>query len=194
MAPLSLSDVELPRELASDIRRLNPWWSGEAAPVLPEYKRWPFERLRARLAEPIAPILVIRGPRQIGKTTLQQQLIQRLLADGVPPERILRVQFDDVPSLARWRAEEPILRIVEWFERLVLRRTLNAAAHEGHPAFLFLDEVQNLAAWDVQLKSLVDHATVRVMVTGSSALRIGLGRDSLAGRIQPFEVGPLRLM
>jgi prevent-host-death family protein len=30
-------------------------------------------------------------------------------------------------------------------------------------------------------------------VTGSSALRIGLGRDSLAGRIQPFEVGPLRL-
>jgi uncharacterized protein len=193
VAPLSLSDVELPRELASDIRRLNPWWSGEPAPVLPEYKRWPFERLRARLAEPIAPILVIRGPRQIGKTTLQQQLIQRLLADGVPPERILRVQFDDGPSLARWRAEEPILRIVEWFERLVLRRTLNAAAHEGHPAFLFLDEVQNLAGWDVQLKSLVDHATVRVMVTGSSALRIGLGRDSLAGRIQPFEVGPLRL-
>jgi predicted AAA+ superfamily ATPase len=53
--------------------------------------------------------------------------------------------------------------------------------------------VQNLGAWDVQLKSLVDHATVRVLVTGSSALRIGLGRDSLAGRIQPFEVGPLRL-
>jgi hypothetical protein len=48
-------------------------------------------------------------------------------------------------------------------------------------------------AWDVQLKSLVDRATVRVLVTGSSALRIGLGRDSLAGRIQPFEVGPLRL-
>jgi predicted AAA+ superfamily ATPase len=50
-----------------------------------------------------------------------------------------------------------------------------------------------LSDWDVQLKSLVDHATARVLVTGSSALRIEKGRDSLAGRIQSLEVGPFRL-
>ena len=75
----------------------------------------------------------------------------------------------------------------------MLGRHFNQAAADGEPAFLFLDEVQNLTDWDVQLKSLVDHARVRVLVTGSSALRIERGRDSLAGRIQTFEVGPLRL-
>ena len=88
---------------------------------------------------------------------------------------------------------EPILRIVDWFEKTVLNATLNQSAHRQEPAYLFFDEVQNLPAWDVQLKSLVDHATVRVMVTGSSALRIAMGRDSLAGRIHSLEVGPLRL-
>ena len=74
-----------------------------------------------------------------------------------------------------------------------MRATLNESARRNEPVFLFLDEVQNLAAWDVQLKTLVDHSTVRVMVTGSSALRIEMGRDSLAGRIHSLEVGPLRL-
>ena len=46
-----------------------------------------------------------------------------------------------------------------------------------------------------QLKFLVDTypGGLRVLVTGSSALRIELGDDSLAGRLQGFEVGPLRL-
>ena len=34
---------------------------------------------------------------------------------------------------------------------------------------------------------------VRVLVTGSSALRIEAGRDSLAGRISTIEMGPLLL-
>ena len=183
--------ASLPLELVEDLRRQNPWWEGNPGPEVPSFRRWPFERLMARLGRPIAPILVIRGPRQIGKTTLQQQIIRELLATGIDPRRILRVQFDELESHAR--LEEPILRIADWFERTVLGETLNAAAAADRHAFLFLDEVQNLPTWDAQLKSLVDHSTVRAMVTGSSALRIALGRDSLAGRIQSFEVGPLRL-
>jgi predicted AAA+ superfamily ATPase len=181
-------------EFTSDLQRQNPWWRGQPLPVIPSFRRWPFASLQRRLRQPIAPIDVIRGPRQIGKTTLQMQLIEALLADGVAPRRILRVQFDDLPALARSRLDEPILRVVDWFERAVLGATLNETARNGEPAFLFFDEIQNLAAWDVQLKSLVDHTTVRVMVTGSSALRIEMGRDSLAGRISSLEVGPLRLV
>ena len=186
-------ELSLPAELIRDLERQNPWWRGRPMPVLPSFRRWPYDKLRQRLDHPLAPIIVIKGPRQIGKTTLQLQLIQSLLAEGVAPQRILRLQFDDLPSLARLRFEEPILRIVDWFEKAVLRATLNEMAHRKEPAYLFFDEVQNLASWDVQLKSLVDHATVRVMVTGSSALRIEKGRDSLAGRIHSLEVGPLRL-
>lgn len=192
MSTFLLPEVSLPQELILDLERQNPWWRGRPLPVTPSFRRWPYARLRSRLDQPIAPIVVIRGPRQIGKTTLQLQLVQSLL-ETVDPNRILRVQFDDLPSLASAKFSEPILRIVDWYEKAVLRATLNETAHRSKPAFLFLDEVQNLKAWDVQLKSLVDSSTVRVMVTGSSALRIEMGRDSLAGRIQSLEVGPLRL-
>lgn len=193
MSELLFPELGLPVELIRDLVRQNPWWQGQPLPVIPSFRRWPHDKLRQRLSNPIAPVLVMRGPRQIGKTTLQLQLVQALLQDGTAPRRILRVQFDDLPSLVQAKFKEPILRIVDWFEQGVLGCTLNESARRQEPAFLFLDEVQNLAAWDVQLKSLVDHATTRVMVTSSSALRIEMGRDSLAGRIHSLEVGPLRL-
>ncbi len=187
------SELSLPDMVVRDLHRQNPWWSGQSLPVLPPFRRWPYQKLRERLDKPIAPVLVIRGPRQIGKTTLQMQVIRDLLDTGIAPARILRVQFDELPSFRGIANDEPILRIVDWFEQVILGSSLNDAAHSGSPAYLFFDEVQNLASWDVQIKALVDHATARVMVTGSSALRIGLGRDSLAGRIHMMEVGPLRI-
>jgi predicted AAA+ superfamily ATPase len=58
---------------------------------------------------------------------------------------------------------------------------------------LFFDEAQNLADWAPQIKTLVDHNTVHVVVTGSSALRIEAGRDSLAGRVASLDLGTLLL-
>lgn len=69
----------------------------------------------------------------------------------------------------------------------------NEAARAGTPALVLLDEVQNLDHWAPQLKSLVDASSLQVVVTGSSALRIEAGRDSLAGRITTLEAGTLSL-
>lgn len=136
--------------------------------------------------------MVLRGARQVGKTTLQEQAIQHLIrAERISPNRILRVQFDELPSLRG--LQDPILTIVCWYENRILQRSLNEAAHAGQPAYVFLDEVQNLPDWAPQIKALVDHHTVRVVVTGSSALRIEAGRDSLAGRITTLELGTLLL-
>jgi predicted AAA+ superfamily ATPase len=88
---------------------------------------------------------------------------------------------------------EPILRIIDWYEQVILKQTLNEAAHAGEPAILFFDEIQNLTDWAPQLKSLIDSSTVQAVVTGSSALRIEMGRDSLAGRITTIEAGTLSL-
>lgn len=82
---------------------------------------------------------------------------------------------------------------MSWFEQNILRKTLNQAAQAGQLVYLFLDEVQNLSEWAPQLKHLVDTSDVRVLVTGSSALRIEQGRDSLAGRITTLEMGTLFL-
>ena len=183
--------MTLPPELVEDLRRQNPWWEGRALPVLPPHRRHLVRQIQRRLEWKLAPIVVVRGPRQIGKTTAQGHVIQDLLAAGVASQRILRVQFDDLAELGGFRS--PILRIADWFERTILGRTLNEAAHAGQPAFLLLDEVQNLESWAPQLKSLVDSSTVQVVVTGSSALRIEAGRDSLAGRITTLEAGTLSL-
>jgi predicted AAA+ superfamily ATPase len=119
------------------------------------------------------------------------QVLQDLLDRGVPARNILRVQADELSDLSQ--ISEPILRFADWYEENVLGKTLNAAAHEGSPTYLFFDEIQNLKNWAPQLKSLVDHSTTQVVVTGSSALRIELGRDSLAGRISTIEAGVLSL-
>lgn len=65
--------------------------------------------------------------------------------------------------------------------------------NDGETIYLFFDELQNLSAWEAQLKFLVDGRTAKTIVTGSSALRIGRGQDSLAGRLSIIELGPLGL-
>ena len=142
-------------------------------PLQPTTRRHLVAQMRRRLDANIAPIIVVRGPRQIGKTTAQFQIIQDLLDEGVDPKQILRVQFDDLETLGN--LQEPILRIADWFERRITPKRFNALAQAGATAYLFFDEIQNLDGWDVQLKSLVDNASVKVVVTGSSALRIELG-------------------
>jgi hypothetical protein len=183
--------VRLPAALDEFLRSANPWWQGKPGRVLPPYRRWAFKALLRKLEAGLAPVVVLRGARQVGKTTLLEQVIQHLLGEGVAPQRILRVQFDELPSLKG--LDEPILTIAGWFQNRILGSTFNEAAHAGTPAFLIFDEAQNLADWAPQIKTLVDHHTVHVVVTGSSALRIEAGRDSLAGRVAPLDLGTLLL-
>lgn len=187
----NMFDRLLPPELDERFRNANPWWEGKPGRVLPPYRRWAFGPLLRRLETGLAPAVVVRGARQVGKTTLLEQVIEHLLREGIERQRLLRVQFDELPSLKP--LTEPILHIVRWYESRILGQTLNEAAHAGRPAYLFFDEVQNLPDWAPQIKALVDHSTVRVVVTGSSALRIEAGRDSLAGRISSLELGTLLL-
>jgi predicted AAA+ superfamily ATPase len=186
-------EARLTAALVDDLRRMNPWWEGHPLPVLPKTRRHLVRQIQRRLGLRLAPAVVVRGPRQIGKTTAQLQVLQDLLDSGVPPRNLFRVQADELPELAALSESEPILRLIDWYERTILGKTLNEAAREGQPTYIFFDEVQNLRDWAPQLKSLVDSSTTQVLVTGSSALRIELGRDSLAGRITTIEAGVLSL-
>jgi len=173
------------------IRSDNPWWSNTPQSSVSPLKRWVFEPVIKRLKAGMTPVVALRGPRQVGKTTLIQQIIQQLLDEGVPTHHILRVQFDDLPTFTA--QHEPILGISYWFEKHILGKPFNTAAHEGQLAYLFFDELQNIPYWAPQLKHLVDMSSVRVMITGSSALQIARGQDSLAGRVSTIEMGPLFL-
>lgn len=188
----TLFGVTLPRELEAFLVETNPWWQGRPMRPLPPYKRWLFEPTLQRLQAGLAPVTVLRGPRQVGKTTLQGHIIDHLLhQEQIPPQRLFRVQFDELPTLKR--LADPVLSICRWFADRILGGSFNEWAQRGEPVFLFFDEVQNLADWAPQIKALVDHHAVNVLLTGSSALRIESGRDSLAGRISTLELGPLLL-
>ncbi|MCB9876206.1 MAG: ATP-binding protein [Planctomycetes bacterium] len=186
-----LSTGSLPPSTADNVQAMNPHWRGQRGPQVPAFHRTLFPKLLQQLQTGLTPGVVLRGPRRVGKTVLVRQLIDRLLADGVNPNRILYIAFDELPTLTR--LDEPVLQVARWFEARILGKPFNEVAAEKQPAFLLFDEVQNLADWAAQLKSLVDNHSVRVLVTGSSSLRIDAGKDSIAGRVQTLNLGPLNL-
>jgi predicted AAA+ superfamily ATPase len=180
-----------PMELAEDIERLNPHWLGKPGPQIPKFRRSVLGRLYRLLNGGLTPATVLRGPRRVGKTVLVRQLLEQLLNDGVDPKRVLYVPFDEIESLGDLK--DAVLGIARWYETRVMGRTFNESARDGKIGYILFDEVQNLDAWAPQIKHLVDNNDIRVLVTGSSSLRIEAGRDSLAGRITTVDIGPLLL-
>ncbi|MDR2761435.1 MAG: AAA family ATPase, partial [Planctomycetaceae bacterium] len=181
---------KLSRNQLKDLRGMNPWWKNDCLIEVPENKRQNYQILFDYLLNGL-PIVVLRGPRQVGKSTIQLQIIRDLLEQhGVSPKQIFRVQFDELSTLT---LNDPIVRIINWYEEKVVKDTFNNLAHQGKKIYIFLDEIQDVDNWSAQLKHIVDHEMCHVFVTGSSAIRIFAGRESLAGRAYWNEINTLGL-
>jgi hypothetical protein len=178
--------VPLSAEASTVLRSLNPWWGSPAdvRPAPPEFQRPALRGLAARLSAPRALIEVLRGPRQVGKTTGLHQVVRDLLRRGVGGRDILFVRFDlellrDEPSGLR--------RIVRWFADAVRERPLD----RGAPAYVLLDEIHKLPRWNDEVKHLFDTFPLRILLTGSSSVLVAKGgRESLAGRSFTTELPP----
>lgn len=137
--------------------------------------REPYQRPQAailarRLAEPRRFIQVIAGPRQVGKTTLVQQVTETA---GLP--------------LVFASADEPTLRGPEWIAQQWEAARLSSSPDGG---LLVIDEVQKAAGWAESVKRLWDEDTraglpLKVVLLGSAPLLIQHGlTESLAGRFE----------
>jgi predicted AAA+ superfamily ATPase len=159
------------------LKDLNPWWdSGEMRRPPPPYMRRGVAELLRRILRPRGLIEVVRGPRQVGKTTAIEQITQRLLSEHVKPTDILFVRFDQ--EVLRERSGG-LLPIVRWFEQHIRHRRFE----RGATAFIFLDEIHKLPRWDDDVKHFGDTFRARIMLTGSSSVLVSRGgRESLAGR------------
>lgn len=118
---------------------------------------------------------VLAGPRQVGKTTLVQQVLEEL---------------DRASHYAT--ADEPALKGGGWIEQQWEVGRLRA--REAGGAVLALDEVQKLSGWAEAVKRLWDEDTRRrtplqVVLLGSAPLLMqrGLG-ESLAGRFETIHL------
>jgi predicted AAA+ superfamily ATPase len=135
----------------------------------------PFRRPQAaelarRLAEPRRFIQVVAGARQVGKTTLVQQVTE---AAKVP------VRYAS--------ADEPTLRGADWIAQQWEAARLAADSAGG---ILVLDEVQKAVNWSESVKRLWDEDNrarrpLKVVVLGSAPLLVQRGlTESLAGRFE----------
>lgn len=128
--------------------------------------------LAARLAEPRRHIQVVAGARQVGKTTLVEQVLARA---GIPAVYA--------------SADEPALRDSAWLAAQWDRGRLAAADHAAG-AVLALDEVQKISSWSERVKRLWDEDTrarrkLHVVLLGSAPLLMRQGlTESLAGRFE----------
>lgn len=175
----------LDQDAVKVLEDLNPWWrpaTRGAAGRLPTYRRPLVRSLFERLRKPKGLIEVLRGPRQVGKTTAILQVIEDLLKSGSSPDEILFVRFDE--QLLR-DIRGGLAAIVRWFRGAGQTPLFDG----GRPVWLFLDEIHKLRRWDEQVKHVGDTFPVRIVLTGSSSILVSRGgRESLAGRTLKTDV------
>jgi predicted AAA+ superfamily ATPase len=140
-----------------------------------QYQRPQSVVLAGRLSEPRRFMQVVTGPRQVGKSTLVQQVIASL---GRP-----------------WRyasADEPTLRGTDWIA--LQWEAARLEANGEHGAVLVLDEIQKIPAWSETVKRHWDEDTrlkrpLKVVLLGSAPLLIAQGlTESLAGRFETLHL------
>jgi len=140
-------------------------------------KRVYYQTLRERMNEPRRFIQVLYGPRQVGKTTLVTQMLQKLqfgysfyLADNVPA------------------ADN------NWIARIWDEARVKLAASSEKEFLLVIDEIQKIENWSEAVKKEWDLDTLagrnlKVVLLGSSRVMLQKGlTESLAGRFETIYV------
>ena len=114
--------------------------------------------------------IVLKGPRQVGKTTLL---------------RMLMAEFDKKTLF--WNCDEPDIR-----QKLSNPTSTQLQAETAQYELIFIDEAQRVPNIGVTLKLLIDNFPMKqVIVTGSSALQLSNSiNEPLTGRKYEYNMFP----
>src|SRR3984893_1994412 len=144
-----------------------------STPGTQEFERNQAETLAVRLGEPRRFLQVVAGARQVGKTTLVHQVLNRL----------------DVPSIFV-SADEPTVGDTAWLAAQWDRARIVVADAGKAGAVLALEQMQKILGWSETVKRLWDEDSrarrpLKVVLVGSAPLLMQQGlTESLAGRFE----------
>ena len=168
------------------IREANPWWK-EPSKILDdkEIKKWNESQIRyePRIKRTIeyeykpdnTVVYTIRGPRQVGKTTLVKLQIKDFLLkkDGVNPWNILYYSFD------LENTQRDMVDVIETYLKTSKRQ------RKDRRTYIFLDEISSIKDWQRGIKWLVDGDKLwntTILGTGSHTIDIKNAAERLPGR------------
>lgn len=153
----------------------NPWWKHDK-----EFKR--YDRHLSKLTERLIfferkefetskeNVYIIRGCRQIGKTTYLKEWVNKLVSQDFDPKRILYLSLDFFTSRKEMR------NAVDYFLE---------ANREAQSLYMFLDEITTIKDWNLELKYLWDSGATKrasIVATGSSSVALRKKGELLPGR------------
>ena len=125
-------------------------------------------------------IIIISGPRRVGKTTILSLLKNKLLTRGISEKNIFMLNLEDLDILKEL-SRSP-------------KKLLNFIVNREKKNYFLIDEIQYLEEPTNFLKYLYDlhRDNVKLIVTGSFLFEVkGQFKDSLVGRKVGFNLTPL---
>ncbi len=162
-----------------EIANQNPWWQNRAA-IQEDFKIKQFEESQIQYFHPLLSkkyepfsLNIIRGPRQVGKSTSLKLFIRNLLARGTNPFSIFF--FDCEMLFTSFEIKEAL---EAYFGFLDLMK------FQGN-TFIFLDEITSVPDWSKIIKFLIDSGIFQksvLFLSGSNAIDLKKGADRLPGR------------
>jgi len=135
-----------------------------------------FKELNNRINEPIRFIQVLAGPRQVGKTTLVRQILEKSKLPN---------NYHTADAIAA--GDQNWLSLI-WNEARLAQKL------KGGKYILAIDEIQKVYQWSEKVKQLWDEdranqQEIQVILLGSSKLLLQQGlTESLAGRFELIHI------
>lgn len=157
----------------------NPWWTNikaiyednEIISIDTCKVNW-IPRIFYRFSLDNDVINTLRGPRQVGKTTLVKLLIKKLLEDGIEGRKIFY-----------WRCD--LIQGPKDLVDLINNYIDSTREIFSERLYIFLDEISTVKDWQIGLKYLYDGGkfnNVFVILTGSHTIDIKKASERLPGR------------
>lgn len=162
------------------IEILNEWnyWNKE----LPQTEARIFYDKRISTLLEYNEVLVIKGIRRSGKSTLMINSIKNLLVSGVDIKNILFVNLED-PRFINNLSTELLQEIKDVYLEYL---------DPNEQPYIFLDEIQNIPNWEKWVNKEYELKLSKVIISGSNSSMLSSEiASSLSGRYLQIDVYPL---